>query len=470
MPAADQAASFVPAMPRPLPESPSIFTAIWRARRDLLSVWCERDYERDLIHAKVLGRQILIANSPETVRQVMVTDDPIFHRKGPQMRRALEHLIGDGLFISDGDLWAQRRAAVAPIVHSQRLHHFVPPMAEVADEWLSRWRDIAPGTTFDMLSEMANLTAAIITRAVFGRNLDPALGSRIVEGFSRYQSSVDQMNIGYYLGADEGWPNPRTPRLRRATRLVRDSIAAIVEDHEAGRGDGASITSMLLQGSSECPAHGGLTREAVANEVATIFMAGHETTANTLAWAWYLLSQQPQVAQRVRAEADAVLGAGTPTVETVGKLTFSRAVIDETLRLYPPVPILIRQASAAAQIGPHRINSSDLVLVVPWLLHRHRKYWDRPNHFVPERFLDSQPAKFSYIPFAVGPRICAGLSFGRTEAVLCLAMLARHFDIALADGAEVTPHCRLTLRPKGGLPMTLAPRRDAAPRGAAAAS
>ena len=455
--------SFVPPRPTPLPANPNILTAILRARKDLLSVWSRQAYLSDTMLLKVLGRQIFIANSPATVRRVMLTEGAAFHRKSPQMRRALEFLLGDGLFISDGELWKERREIVAPIVHRNQLHRFVPAMIEVTDEWSDRWRALDPGKPVDILHEMANLTAAIICRAVFGRHLAGDTANQIIEGFSRYQSDIDQMNIGYYLGADEGWPTRKTRRLRRSTKMVRDNIASIVEDHEAGRGDERSIISMLLQDSAQCPAHTHLTRDAIANEVATIFMAGHETTANTLAWAWYLLSQAPWAAKRVRDEVGEVLAAGPLTVESVANLKYTRAVIDETLRLYPPVPLLTRQSSADVEIDGNRIRKGDLVLVVPWLLHRNRKYWPRPDHFMPDRFLTGQPVNFSYVPFAIGPRICAGLAFGRTEAVICLALLADRFDLTLAPGAEIVPHCRLTLRPKYGVPMFIAPRDESAP-------
>jgi cytochrome P450 len=190
-------------------------------------------------------------------------------------------------------------------------------------------------------------------------------------------------------------------------------------------------------------------------------MAGHETTANSLAWCWYLLSQAPDVEAKLHRELDSVLGGRTPTLADVPKLIYTRAVFDEALRLYPPVPILPREAVKDENFKGVHIEKGSLVLVVPWLLHRHKRLWDKPDHFIPERFLGENAkgiSKFAYIPFSIGPRICAGMSVGLTEALLCLATLAQAFELRLQPGYEVMPLCRLTTRPAGGLPMTIRAR------------
>lgn len=196
-----------------------------------------------------------------------------------------------------------------------------------------------------------------------------------------------------------------------------------------------------------------------------MFMAGHETTANSLAWTWYLLSQAPEAESRLHQELDSVLDGRLPEFADVPKLIYTRAVFEEALRLYPPVPILPREALKDECFQNEAIPKGSLMFIVPWLLHRHKKLWDKPDHFVPERFLAENAksiSKFAYIPFSIGPRICAGLSFGLTEAILCLATLAQQFRLRLLPGHSVMPTCKLTLRPDGGLPMTIV-RRQTAP-------
>jgi cytochrome P450 len=189
-------------------------------------------------------------------------------------------------------------------------------------------------------------------------------------------------------------------------------------------------------------------------------MAGHETTANSLAWTWYQLSQSPEVEARLHDEIDRVLGGRLPTIDDVPELIYTRAVFEEAIRLYPPVPLLGRQAMHAERIRNREIPVGSLVVVIPWLLHRHRRLWDDPDHFIPERFLPENAEKrerYIYIPFSVGPRVCAGQAFGLTEAILCLATLAQRARLRLAPEAVVEPVCRLTLRPGETLPMLVEP-------------
>jgi cytochrome P450 len=221
-----------------------------------------------------------------------------------------------------------------------------------------------------------------------------------------------------------------------------------------------SMIQMLLE--ARDPENGDkLDREALRNEAAVIFMAGHETTANSLAWTWYLLSQAPGVEERLQAELVEVLGGRLPTLDDVPRLLYTRAVFEEAIRLYPPVPLLGRQALADETIRNRHIPKGSLLVVIPWLLHRHRLLWDQPDHFIPERFLPENAGsrqRYSYIPFSVGPRVCAGQAFGLTEAILCLATLAQRARLRLAPGAVVAPICRLTLRPGDSLPMLVEPR------------
>jgi cytochrome P450 len=192
-------------------------------------------------------------------------------------------------------------------------------------------------------------------------------------------------------------------------------------------------------------------------------MAGHETTANALAWSWYLLSQAPGVEAKLHHELDSVLTGRPPTLADLPKLAYTRAIFEEAMRLYPPVPILPREAVHGENFKGLHIPKGSLVFVVPWLLHRHKKLWDKPDHFIPERFLPENSgaiSKFAYIPFSIGPRICAGMSFGLTEAILCLATLAQKFKLRLKPGYPVNPVCRLTLRPEGGLPMSILARTN----------
>ena len=449
--------SFEPAHAAYYNGSDNPFRLLLQARRDFLSIWPKSYYQDKVFVWKALGRQIVVVNSPKAIEYALVKRHDNFERKTPQMRRALEYLLGDGLFISDGETWKQRRPLVGDIVHKSRVPAFGPLMAEAAVELTKRWESLPAGATVDMLHEMATLTAEIIARSVFGSNLGHEACQAVTKGFTNYQSHIDSINPGYFLGFDEGLPVIRWPWLKRPARSIHQIVDRVIEAHLAGKGEHNSMLDLLIKRQQKNPELN-LDIAALRNEAATIFMAGHETTAATLTWAWYLLSRAPWVEQTLLDEIATVCGGRTPTVDDVPKLEWTRAIIEETLRLYPPVPILGRQNKEADQLGGFDIRPASLILVVPWLLHRTPEFFPDPHLFKPERFYRKRPDSFSYIPFATGPRICPGLQFGRVEAILCLAILAQRFKVRVAESHQVTPICRLTLRPKNGLPVTIHPR------------
>jgi cytochrome P450 len=449
---------FVAAHPTPRVKTPTIIEMVFGARHSLIGNWTEDYYHSCVDSFRILNRQMVFVNSPEWVRYVMATAHENYERKSPQMRRALEGLLGDGLFISDGETWQKRRPLVADIIHKKRLPEFAPTMENVTIAMVERWSQFVPDLEFNMTAEMAELTAEIISRAVFGRNLGATAARQVIDGFTSYQKSIDSFNLGYFLGADEGWPVSFGPGKRRAVSMVHSVVDNVITAHLAGDGDAGSMVDLLLKRNQRNPKND-LDVTALRNEAATIFMAGHETTATTLTWAWYLLDNAPWVAEAMHAEIDAVCGDRTVTMEDLPQLDWCRCVIQETLRLYPPVPLLPRQARNADKIGDIEVEKGALIMIAPWLLHRAVDLWDRPNHFLPERFRnDARIEPYTFIPFSVGPRICAGLNFGLNEAILCLAILAQRFRVRIRPGYKVEPVCRLTLRPSGGLPVTIAPR------------
>lgn len=425
------------------------------ARKDFLSIWREDDFRSKIDSIRLLGRKIVLVNSPEFIREVVVKRHENYQRKSPQMRRALEYLLGDGLFISDGETWKNRRVLVSDIVHMNRVPSFGPIMQTTAQELVQRWENLPTGTTINVLHEMAGLTAEIIARSVFGNDLGKDRADAVTDSFTQYQSLIDSINLAYFIGFDDGLPVIKTPSLRSSVRKIHGIVDKVVEDHLAGRGDHHSMVDLLIRRQQRNPE---LRLDVIAlrNEAATIFMAGHETTAATLTWAWYLLSRAHWVEKALHEEIKRVCGDRAPTMEDVPRLELCKAVIEETLRLYPPVPILARQNMRADRLGDIDIPAQSLILMVPWLLHRTPELFDDPHLFKPERFMNGRkPVPYSYIPFASGPRVCPGLHFGLTEAILCLAILAKNFRVVVPGAHVAIPGARLTLRPRDGLPATL---------------
>lgn len=447
------ATGFVPPFPERLAARLPPLALLRRFRRDMLSVWHERHFEEAFFATRLLARRVFVCNSPETAQAAFITLNHAFERKSPQLRHALEPLIGDGVFIADGLTWQARRPAVARATHRAALPALAPAMvgavAARRDAWAARGAD-AP---VDMLAEMGGLAAEAICRALFGpATVAAAAGApaRMADAFTRYLARVAWEDLPSLLGLPD-W----VPRFQR--RRVRPEVAEI--HAEIGRLVGAALADPGPSLIRAMATPGGLDLEALRDEAATLFLAGHETTGNALAWAWYLLAEDPGSAARLRAEARAVLGGRTAGLEDLPRLPFARAVVEETLRLYPPVPVLAREAVAEAEIAGRRIPRGAMVLVVPWLLHRHRALWDRPDHFLPERFLPGAPPRprHAFLPFGLGPRVCTGAHFALAEAVIALASLAQDVAPRLAPGLRVAPLCRLTLRPGAALPMLLGP-------------
>ncbi|MBV6657172.1 MAG: cytochrome P450 [Devosiaceae bacterium] len=448
-------ARFEPAHPKPSVAEPSLLKLILGARHSLIGEWRDTHYLPCVDDFQILGRRVVLVNEPEAIKHVLATHNDRYERKAPQMRRALEALLGDGLFISDGQTWQQRRPLVADIVHKNRLQEFAPIMETVLRETVEAQAKRPDGSKVDGLPFMAELTAEIIARTVFGAKLGQEAASEVVSGFSQFQRAIDSFNLGYFIGANEGWAVRRTRRLQQAIGRVHEPIEHVVQRHLDGQGEGQSMVALLVKRQAKNPDLD-LDVTAIRNEAATIFMAGHETTALTLAWAWYCLSKAPWCEAALHEELDRILGDRQPTLADLPKLPYARAVIEETLRLYPPVPILSRQASRDDELGGVKVDKSSLVLVIPWLLHRTETFWDDPHSFDPTRFVgDHRPAPYTYIPFAAGPRICAGLAFGLAEAVLSLASLAQRFRFVVPEDYVADPRCRLTLRPHAGMPLRI---------------
>jgi cytochrome P450 len=447
---------FVPPFPDRPREPLSALATLRAVRRNLLTVFDEKCFEYRFFSTRVLNRRLFVCNSPETVAHAFIALHDDFERKTPQMRHALTPLLGDGLFISDGETWKQRRRIVVPIVHVSRLSLFAPIMVEAAAETAERWLQQPPNEPIDALRDMAKLTAEIICRAVFGPRLGSEHAEIIVSSFTAYQRLVNQLDILYLLGLPDWLPRLHSRPIYRAARQIHSILDHIIRECGEKRGSGEASMIRLLLDARDPETGAKLDPAALRNEAAVIFMAGHETTANSLAWAWFLLSQAPAAEARLHRELAEVLGGRLPRLEDVPQLVFTRAVFDETIRLYPPVPVLGRQAKRNETIHDRPIPAASLVAVIPWLLHRHRLLWDRPDHFIPERFLPENAGarqRYSYVPFSLGPRVCAGQAFGATEAVLCLATLAQRARLRLVPGAVVEPVCRLTLRPGDHLPM-----------------
>ena len=299
-----------------------------------------------------------------------------------------------------------------------------------------------------------------------GRQLGRQPAQRLVAAFSVYQSLIGQVDLLSFLGLPRWRPRFRARRAQQAAVRIHGILDDLIDDllKTEGAADASLLASMtspaMGAAATTVPAPGGpaLDRAALRNEAAVLFLAGHETTANTLAWAWFIISQDPESERRLHEEVDAVLGDDPAVHADYEKLPFTRAILEETLRLYPPVPLQARVATSDSFIGAKPVRKGDLIVLNAWILQRHRKLWPNPDGFVPDRFLPPNggpPSRYAYVPFSIGPRVCTGAAFAMLEMVLCLATLARTLRLRLRPGWIVEPSCRLSLRPGDRLPMTI---------------
>jgi cytochrome P450 len=446
-PAAMEAiADFIPPMPPRAARRPSAIGGLLRARRDVLSIFPADAYRRQVMTARLPGRLILVANTPEVVRQVFITRHETYQRKSRFLEDALRPVIGGSCFIASGPEWAERREAISPPIHPSGIAQFHPAFLQAAETCAEAFaRATGP---VDVAAAYAAGISHVLLLAVFGDAATAEEAAIIAETFTAYQDAAEVVDLFGLLGL----PDPFAPLTRRRARQLAAALRERVARLLAATGpDGGTPLLRALRAS---PA---LTGERLLDEVVMFLLAGAEGAAITLTWTTMLAALHPATADRMAAE----LPADRSDLAGLMALPFTRAVIQESMRLYPPVAVFARQATRPDRIRRWDIRTDDIVLAVPWLLHRHEMLWEAPNAFRPERFLGEaarQRPRFAYLPFGIGPRICAGAAFGMAEVTVFVATLFRRFRFSLAPGFVPQPNCRLALRPKGGMQVLIAQR------------
>lgn len=444
--------------------------------------------------AFVFGDVVLV-NTPELVHDVLVTKAKSFE-KSPILRGSLYPLAGEGLFTSEGDLWRRQRKLMAPMFQHGALRHFAEDMTSCAERAAKTWRD---GEVVDMARETTRITMAIAGRTLFSEDLfgdADELGAALTTAldWAGVQSSSltlivqARIAIGLELVADrlpKGlgararaladraivpilWPGERTRGLEAALDLLEGRVRGMIAERRVSRTAPRDLLTLLLEARDDDDG-AVMTDKQVRDELLTLFVAGHETTATALAWALMLLAQHPDIYARVRAEVDAI--GRVPTADDLPRLGLCLRVFKESLRLFPPVYLFGRVAMADVEVGDYALPKGTVVLVSPFSLHRRPELWKEADRFDPERFLPENEArrhKTAFLPFSAGPRTCIGNTFALMEGPLVLATLLHHADIALCDPKGAEPEPSATLRPRGGIPMRLELRRKRATNGVAA--
>jgi cytochrome P450 len=394
-----------------------------------------------------------LVTHPDGARRVLQDNVANYTKEHPAYSM-LRRLVGNGLLTSEGSFWLRQRRLAQPAFHRQRIAGMGARMTQAAVDLGAEWESrLSAGEPFSMLEEMSGLTLRIVADALFGTGL-PARASSVREAWDVLSRQMAERFSRRRL-LPPVLPTAYDRAFREARRTLFDLVGAIVAEKRARRSEEPDLLSMLMSARDEETGEQ-MTDTQLRDEVVTMVLAGHETTAVALAWAWALLDRHRGAREKLLAELASVLGGRTPGVADVARLPYTRAVVDEAMRLYPPAYIFFRRVKEDDVVCGYRVHRGGVVVMTPMIFHRHPSFWERPDAFEPERWAqeDRRP-RFAFMPFSGGPRQCIGNNFAILEGVLILATLAQRFTPRLAEGYALEPEYGVTLRPSRGLPMRL---------------
>lgn len=493
---------FCPHYPPPAARRPSLWTMFFSKRRSWLDSLYARSYTMKMGEVHLPGADLYMVNEPALVRRVLVDEAAVFP-KHAMLGDALRPLLGDSIFTTNGAVWQRQRSLMNPSFEATRVRHVYGRMRDAAEAMLARLRAVPDGSEHDLETEMTHVAADIILRTILSQPLDGGDARRIFEAFERYQALAPRLMLPAFFGLR--WLRPwwQVRRSRQAAEEIRSLLSALIQPRHAAFHAARAVDDGADEGGDDIlatllrvrdPATGeGFRFEELVDQVAMLFLAGHETSASALSWALHLLAHAPEVQQRLHEEALRQLGPG-PLPDEVGAvkgLVLARNVFRETLRLFPPVGFLARESAQACPMRDKQLPAGASVLVSPWLIHRHRGLWADPDLFDPDRYgAEDEPApeaaeaaateaegpalpsareslRRAYLPFGLGPRVCIGAAFAWQEGALVLAALAREFVFEPVEGHVPEPVGRLTIRSDNGIRLRIRRRPAAAAQEAA---
>jgi cytochrome P450 len=431
----------------------SLARLLYHLVRNPLSVLPPSAYEEPISVLRRSSGTVIWASDPALAEEVLLTRAAEFEKTAVE-KRVFAWTLRDGVLTSEGRLWRWQRRSMAPMFRHADILRYVPAMAEAADEQIARWRRAGDGTVREIGEDMTETTFAIIARTMLAGNL-PAEAAAIKKATARMLSRISWEMAYGLIGIPRWMPHPASLQLLLLAKQLRRLVGDIIARRQRGGGDADDLLGRLL--AARDPDSGEpMDHDRLVNNLLTLLEAGHETTSRGLTWTLFLLARAPEWQERVREEVLAVTGGEPVTAEHLPRLTLTQQVLKESMRLYPPVPVMSRTAMRTGMLGGEEVPAGSMVVVPIWCIHRHRRLWSDPNRFDPTRFTPEREAEFprgQFMPFGVGPRICLGAAFAMVEATVVLAGLIRAARFEWDGGDEPQPISRITLQPRSGMPL-----------------
>ncbi|HVJ94994.1 MAG TPA: cytochrome P450 [Labilithrix sp.] len=450
----------------PGPKGVPFFGSVFSAWRNPLRLMVEaHEQYGDIVRFKFGPYNYYLVNAPDILRHVLLDNAKAYTKSRSYL--GLKVLLGNGLLTSEGELWRRQRKLAQPAFHRAQLSGLAATMSRATREMLDRWHREELGThrAFCVHAEMMRLTYRIVGLTLFSADVDGG-ASEVGHALSTALSWANEQAMSI-IRIPPSVPTPANIRFQRALKTLDKIVYRLIADRRARAGSrrdyGNDLMGMLMAAVDDTDATGMSDRQ-LRDEVITMVLAGHETTANLLCWTFHLLAKHPEIEQRVREEARRVLGDRDPKFEDVRALQYTKSVLEETLRLYPPAWIFERQTTEADVLGGYSVPAGSIVAACPYVLHRHPRYWEQPSKFDPDRFrpeLAENRPRYTYLPFSGGARTCIGNHFAMMEAQIILAMIVREDQLRLETGHPVELAPEITLRPKYGIRVRRRPADDA---------
>ena len=411
----------------------------------------------DVFHMRLGPLYSYVLTRPEQVKYVLAANRRNYS-KGVGYKNVREGVMGKGLLTSEGEFWQRQRKLIQPLFTARAVTQYAGEMIDTVEDMLARWQPrSARGETLDIAEEMAHLTLSIIGRTMVSLDVGDetlAVGRAcrtVLEHMSNARSGLSIIT--------RRLPTPANRRYQAAVRTLDTAVYQLIQERRTRQERPADLLTRLIDARDEETGEG-MSDQQIHDELLTIFFAGHETTALALTWTWYLLSTHPQVEEKLHAELTAALGRRPPTADDLAQLPYTRMVFEEAMRLYPPVWTFPREAIEEDEVAGYRVPVGTMMLLCPYITHRHPDLWERPDEFAPEHFSAEREAArppYVYYPFGAGPRTCLGIHFAMLEGQLILALVAQRYRLRSIPGFTPKPTAMVTLRPTRGMPMTLHP-------------